>query len=133
MARNQQRVDKVFAAVLLASAIGLLFFAGISLKDKYILNKNAKEAILLMNFNTKIGALVHEMQKERGTNAVYIGSAGAKMKKELQLELRGYGLNEELIKLVLEDGKVEDFKELMIVFTMFYFSNNFAFGNLCFF
>lgn len=39
-----------------------------------------------------------------------------KLRTELKEELRLKGLNEELIKLVLEDNKVEDFKDLMIVY-----------------
>ncbi|MFI3121430.1 MAG: methyl-accepting chemotaxis protein [Methylococcaceae bacterium] len=63
--------------------LALLYFAGSGVIDKLALSKEMVKLEALVDVSVKIGALVHEMQKERGMSAAFIGSNGVKFAIEL--------------------------------------------------
>ncbi|HEY9079780.1 methyl-accepting chemotaxis protein [Magnetovibrio sp.] len=63
--------------------MGLLFFSAYSIYQKHLVFSEMEALQGLANVAPDISGVVHELQKERGTSAVYIGSKGAKFAKEL--------------------------------------------------
>lgn len=66
---------------------------------------NAKTSALLVQ---KTGALVHEMQKERGMSAGYLGSQGIKFKSALAQQRKLTDNNASILKGFLEEESFED-------------------------
>ena len=71
--------------ILLAAipAIALLYFAGTWSLERLSTAKEMVKLESLVDVSVKIGALTHEMQKERGMSASFIGSKGVKFAAEL--------------------------------------------------
>ena len=63
--------------------LALLYFSANAVYNSYTTGKNVQSATSLTQMATKISALVHETQKERGMTAGYLGSKGKKFFKEL--------------------------------------------------
>ncbi|MCK5167100.1 MAG: nitrate- and nitrite sensing domain-containing protein, partial [Rhodospirillaceae bacterium] len=77
---------KIGARILIALILpiaGLLFFSGSLVLERKAVSTEMDHIQELAELGPVISAVVHEMQKERGTSAVYIGSKGAKFSKEL--------------------------------------------------
>ena len=68
--------------MLIPLIVVILLAAKLSL-DSYMSSKNLKSLDNVVILSTKVGALVHETQKERGMTAGFIGSKGEKFKTEL--------------------------------------------------
>ncbi len=64
-------------------ALALLYFAGAGVLEKLSISKEMIKLESLVDVSVKIGALTHEMQKERGMSASFISSNGAKFSSEL--------------------------------------------------
>ncbi len=64
-------------------ALALLYFAGSGVLERLVTSKEMTKLESLVDVSVKIGALVHEMQKERGMSASFIGSNGVKFAAEL--------------------------------------------------
>ncbi len=73
----------VLAAALLLPAIvgGTLY-----VQDRSSQAREAESIGLVVRFSTAVGGLVHELQKERGTTAVFIGSKGQSFGPELKTQ-----------------------------------------------
>ncbi|MDP1663689.1 MAG: methyl-accepting chemotaxis protein [Methylobacter sp.] len=67
-------------------ALALLYFAGSGVSERLSLSKEMVKLESLVDVSVKIGALVHEMQKERGMSASFIGSKGVKFAAELPVQ-----------------------------------------------
>jgi len=61
----------------------LVYFAGITVAEKLGDLREAENLEKLSGLSTRIGALVHELQKERGMSAGFLGSKGLKFAQEL--------------------------------------------------
>ncbi len=82
-ALNNLRIrDKLLIIALLPLAVALYFAVG-----EYRLNKHASDEMStiqqLSTWATKAGSLVHEIQKERGMTAGFLGSKGKKFSSEI--------------------------------------------------
>jgi len=71
------------AAIALTPLLGLVFLAIVSISNQYENIKAADKIIALSDFSVYASALVHELQKERGMSAGYLGSKGTKFKQEI--------------------------------------------------
>jgi len=71
------------AIIALVPLVGLLFLATVSIHQQYTNIKTAEKIIILADFSTYASALVHELQKERGMSAGYLGSQGKKFKHKI--------------------------------------------------
>jgi methyl-accepting chemotaxis protein len=69
--------------IVLIPLLGLLFFAGRTSLDKAVTASEMEHLQSLARLSVKIGALVHELQKERGMSAGFLGSKGVKFANEL--------------------------------------------------
>jgi len=65
---------------------GLLFFSANSALDRYDLAGKMGDLEVLALLSTKLGALSHELQKERGMTAGYLASSGVQFANELPLQ-----------------------------------------------
>ena len=74
--------QKLIAIMLIPLIIVILLAAKLAY-DSYRSLENLKSLDKVVILSTKIGALVHETQKERGMTAGFIGSKGVKFKDEL--------------------------------------------------
>lgn len=74
--------QKLILIMLIPLMVVILLAAKLSI-DSYLSAKNLKSLDNVVVLSTKIGALVHETQKERGMTAGFIGSKGEKFKVEL--------------------------------------------------
>ena len=74
--------QKLILIMLIPLIVVILLAAKLSL-DSYMSSKNLKSLDNVVILSTKVGALVHETQKERGMTAGFIGSKGEKFKTEL--------------------------------------------------
>ena len=74
--------QKLIAIMLIPLVIVILLAAKLAY-DSYNSLENLKSLDKVVILSTKIGALVHETQKERGMTAGFIGSKGVKFKDEL--------------------------------------------------
>ncbi len=74
--------QKLILIMLIPLMVVILLAAKLSI-DSYLSAKNLKSLDNVVVLSIKIGALVHETQKERGMTAGFIGSKGEKFKVEL--------------------------------------------------
>ena len=80
---NNMSVKLKLSLMLLFPILGLLIFAGLQSKDYYKKYDSMQKLEQVTILSTKMSALVHELQKERGMTAGFIGSNGAKFKDKL--------------------------------------------------
>ena len=70
-------------AMVLVPLAGLLWVSGWNTIEKLLLARDMTRMQGLVEVSTRVGAVAHELQKERGMSAGYIGSAGARFAREL--------------------------------------------------
>lgn len=73
---------------LLLPVVGTLFFSGYTVTEKYLASKEMEKVLSLSEIAPVISNLIHEMQKERGASALYLGSQGKKFKTELPAQIK---------------------------------------------
>jgi methyl-accepting chemotaxis protein len=69
--------------MILGPILGLLYFGQLDVQRSMELRTEQSKVFLLTEFSTRVSALVHELQKERGLTAGYLGSSGQKFRTEL--------------------------------------------------
>ena len=69
--------------MLVFPVAGLVFFSTQGIWAKYTVSREMGDIQQVSRLAVRISALVHEMQKERGMTAGYLGSQGAKFASEL--------------------------------------------------
>jgi len=82
---NLKLRTRLIAIVLLPLA-GFLYFAVDSILEKNSVTVEMTKLESLAHLSVRIGALAHELQKERGMTAGYLGSKGAKFASEIQVQ-----------------------------------------------
>ncbi|MCT7615901.1 nitrate- and nitrite sensing domain-containing protein, partial [Aliarcobacter butzleri] len=81
--------------------------------DSFDVTRNLKALDEVINLSTKIGALVHETQKERGLTAGFLGSKGKSFRNEL------------LAEKIETDKRISEFKMFLTTFNKNYYSSDF--------
>ncbi|MHA1597526.1 MAG: nitrate- and nitrite sensing domain-containing protein, partial [Alphaproteobacteria bacterium] len=71
------------AAALVLPVVGMVLFSGMTIIEKRSVVSDMESLQELAELGPVISNVVHELQKERGTSAVYIGSKGAKFAEQL--------------------------------------------------
>ena len=74
--------QKLILIMLIPLIVVILLAAKLAI-DSFSTSKNLRALDRVVILSTKIGALVHEAQKERGMTAGFLGSSGEKFKVEL--------------------------------------------------
>lgn len=69
--------------LLLLPVLGLVFFSGREVLSKYSTLQDLKKTEHLVELSIRTGALVHELQKERGLSSGFINAKGEKFKEDL--------------------------------------------------
>jgi methyl-accepting chemotaxis protein len=92
--------------------IGFLWFSILTIKQSYIVNNQMKNLTELTQLSISYSELVHELQKERGTTAGFLGSKGKTF--ATRLNKQRFATDD---KLNLRDAflKLNDFKQVSIV------------------
>lgn len=82
MFKNMRIRNKLLLMVVIP-VLGLLFFSTQDAWQRYRVMKQMDASRVLTSIAVKVGAMVHEAQKERGMTAGYLASKGAKFATEL--------------------------------------------------
>ena len=88
---NRQSQAKIATRLALAIALpifAVLLMSGVVISQQLQTVRQANQLQALSHFSSRISDLVHEMQKERGMSALFIGSRGQQMGTELQTQRR---------------------------------------------
>ncbi len=72
--------------ILLVPLIALFYFGAAVISEKWEMLKGAEQAAELTGFSTRASALAHELQKERGMSAGFLGSRGNKFSKQIPIQ-----------------------------------------------
>ena len=99
---NNLKITTKLQILLLLPVLGLLFLSSIVTYERYTSFQRYDKLNQIVSLSTKITSLVHEVQKERGMTAGFIGSKGVKFKDKLptQRELTNKRKKEFEIKLM---------------------------------
>lgn len=95
------------AIATLLPLLGLAYFAGQGLLESYHLKAEMGSVRQSTARAGKISNLVHELQKERGLSAGYLGSKGAKFANELRAQRGETDQRLEALSAALGNGKLE--------------------------
>jgi len=80
---NDLRMRYRITIALVLPTVGLIMAAGIIVYDKLQVVRQMEQVEQIAQSATAIGTFVHEMQRERGASAVFIGSRGTQLVTEL--------------------------------------------------
>ena len=87
--------------IVVMSVLLVGFFTGKELINHFQFVDNKKDLTILIDLSTKLSALIHETQKERGASAGFLGSRGKKFSTILPKQR------------VLTDKKIADLKQFL--------------------
>jgi methyl-accepting chemotaxis protein len=80
---NKLNIGNKLALAVMLPVLGLIAFSGLAVFDRYQRMDEMGRVYVLADFAPTISALVHELQKERGQSAGFIGSKGQKFAQTL--------------------------------------------------
>ncbi|MBF0158732.1 MAG: nitrate- and nitrite sensing domain-containing protein [Magnetococcales bacterium] len=83
------RLRTKFIIILLLPLLGLVLFGVESVLEKHRLATTMQTMQSLVDLAVRVGAMVHEMQKERGMTAGFLGSKGNQFRTELTQQRDG--------------------------------------------
>lgn len=102
---NRLKMAPKLALLRLFPTAGMLLFATFLCVDRFSALREADRLDSLTGLAVKSGALVHELQKERGSTALYLGSQGAQFRDEVE-KIR-QSADARLVSLRTELGSVQ--------------------------
>ncbi|MBY0431312.1 MAG: nitrate- and nitrite sensing domain-containing protein, partial [Rhodospirillales bacterium] len=73
---------------VLLPMLGLLMLAGWIIADKWTLARTADRLQEMAGLASRLSAVVHELQRERGSSALFLGSKGTAFKEQLATQRR---------------------------------------------
>ncbi|MBF0163254.1 MAG: nitrate- and nitrite sensing domain-containing protein [Magnetococcales bacterium] len=76
-------IKKKFTLILVVPLAALLWFGSTLLGDKWRIQQSAEIMLQLAGMATSLSDLVHELQKERGLTAGFVGSEGKQFRDEM--------------------------------------------------
>ena len=88
---NRQSQAKIATRLALAIALpilAVLLTSSLVISQQLQTVRQADQLQALSHFSSRISDLVHELQKERGMSALFIGSRGQQMGTEIQAQRR---------------------------------------------
>lgn len=99
--------------LLIIPLLGMIYFSQNEVRNAASIKNESTAIASLANFSVKASSLVHELQKERGTSAGYIGSQGSKFVKQLPEQHKQ------------TDAKIADLKSYLLQFDSKQFGDKF--------
>ena len=88
LAGRTRRIGARILLTVMIPVIGMLLMAGQLLWSKHQTSREMDRLSQLVTFSTRISNLAHELQRERGASAVFIGSKGQRLQQELPQQRR---------------------------------------------
>lgn len=86
--QSQAKIATRLALAIALPILAVLLMSGLVISQQLQTVRQADQLQALSHFSSRISDLVHEMQKERGMSALFIGSRGQQMGTELQAQRR---------------------------------------------
>ena len=86
--QSQAGIAKRLALAIALPILAVLLMSGLVISQQIATVRDADRLQALSYFSSRISDLVHELQKERGMSALFIGSRGQQMGTELQVQRR---------------------------------------------
>ena len=80
---NNIKIKNKLILMLIFPIAGLIYFSVNGVLEKSVLSNNMRVVENLSSLAVKVSALVHELQKERGASAVFLGSTGTEFVSEV--------------------------------------------------
>ncbi len=96
------------AGIIAPTLIALLYYSAVSIVERNAALNDIHHFMKLRDLAYGIGDTVHELQKERGMTAAYLGSQGQSFKSELETQRGATDEKIEALKKFLEDFKEPD-------------------------
>ena len=106
---SNARIGTRINFALLIPMIAMLAFSAMLLMDRWSASDNMQRVSHLAELGPKVSGLVHELQKERGTSAVYIGSKAKKFSAELPVQWKDTDGAYSAFKVALADFETQNF------------------------
>ena len=103
------KISVRIGVALVAPIFGLLMFSGLGLLDRNEQVNNLGKVQALAELAPIISGLVHEMQKERGASAGFIGSNGKKFANILPSQQKETNAKRQAMDEALDDFTLEDY------------------------
>jgi methyl-accepting chemotaxis protein len=85
---NNLGIRAKLLVMLTLPVLALTYFAGMGIYEKSRLNAELGRLEAMMQLSVRVGILAHELQKERGMTAGFVGSRGAKFAREIDGQRR---------------------------------------------
>lgn len=102
---KNMRIRSQILLILALPMIGMIWFAGNAMVERLQVAQRMDRLQELAGFATRVGEVVHSLQLERGTSALFIGSRGQDRGEALQEERRATdSAIRELVAFVAETG-----------------------------
>jgi methyl-accepting chemotaxis protein len=95
---KNRKIKTILITLVTLSLITIFVFGASVAQNKYDNYKDSIRVVDSLNFSIKLGHLIHELQKERGASAGYLGSGGTKFVDTLSKQR---ALSDEKVELVL--------------------------------
>ncbi|MBT3237618.1 MAG: methyl-accepting chemotaxis protein [Rhodospirillaceae bacterium] len=102
------------AAALVLPVVGMILFSGMTIIEKRSVVSGMDSLQELADLAPEISNLVHELQKERGTSAVYIGSKGAKFAEQLPKQWEETNAKKQAYENAIKSFNANDFGKNMV-------------------
>jgi methyl-accepting chemotaxis protein len=77
------KIGRRIGLAFVMPVLGLLGFSGFVIVERYVVLKESNNLLTMTAFAAKISGLVHELQKERGSSALFLGSKGTQFGEQL--------------------------------------------------
>ncbi len=96
---KNMNIKTIVTVVVVLSLATIFAFGSLLAYNKYNYYKKSNKVVESLNISIQLGELIHELQKERGKSAGYIGSNGTKFKNSLSKQRE---LSDEKIELFMK-------------------------------
>ncbi len=97
------KIKTILTVLISLSLITILIFGFLLVKNKYKYYSEYRQTNNILNFSIKLGELIHELQKERGASAGYLGSNGKKFDTILSKQRESTNLKLEIVNLSIQN------------------------------
>ncbi|MDX2471574.1 MAG: nitrate- and nitrite sensing domain-containing protein [SAR324 cluster bacterium] len=109
--QKQSTLRQRLVVLVLVPLLGVLFFSTSLLREKLILSDKITNIQKLAEYASLSSAFVHEMQKERGMSAGFLGSKGDKFKGKIEQQRQLTNTKRDDLKSFLSGFKRENFNK----------------------
>ena len=108
--KSRSSIGKRLGLAIALPILAVLLMSGLVISQQLQTVRQANQLQALSHFSSRISDLVHELQKERGMSALFIGSRGQQMGTELQTQRRD------------TDGQIANVREALRGLTLAHYS-----------